>query len=362
MTNAQRRASSQNAPFLVWTGETTAAAARSLLFTQPVGLEFTDPSGNVQTLTGANAQFSPAFLNGPVTGELAIYEDAVAPVNDACEPPVNGADLDGRVVLVDRGLCNFEDKVFRAQQAGAIAVIIANNVDGPLITPSGDRTDIVIPTLFISQVNGAAVRQREGTAVTLGLPATSGLQNGLVRMFAPEEVQAGSSVSHFSSDLFPDALMEPRAGDLVREDPDLALTLLREIGWDVRNIPFPNLTYNFFAEQNIPAGNDRSPLGDADEDGVINLVEYASGSDPDDPSDGLSLQLVPGRTNVAITLSDQPADLDLQLLQSDNLQEFTLAQGVSQSEVSLADNLRRLRFDLPGTPQKQFFRLRIRTR
>jgi hypothetical protein len=37
---------------------------------------------------------------------------------------VNGAQIAGHIALIDRGTCTFVDKAKRAQDAGAIAVII----------------------------------------------------------------------------------------------------------------------------------------------------------------------------------------------------------------------------------------------
>jgi hypothetical protein len=70
-----------------------------------------------------------------------------------------------------------------------------------------------------------------GANVTAGESALSaGLIGGHVRLFAPATQEPGSSVSHYSTALFPNELMEP---DYTGPDHDVTLTLalLRDIGW-----------------------------------------------------------------------------------------------------------------------------------
>lgn len=68
-------------------------------------------------------------------------------------------DTQNRIVLVERGECSFVEKVTRAQDAGALAVIVYDNVnEGELITmgagPDEDATKIHIPAVFISHRAG----------------------------------------------------------------------------------------------------------------------------------------------------------------------------------------------------------------
>ncbi len=65
------------------------------------------------------------------------------------------------------------------------------------------------------------------------LPLTGGFPGGHVQMHAPNPLQGGSSVSHFSTAAFPDQLMEPSytgANHLV----GLALQLMEDIGWQLQ--------------------------------------------------------------------------------------------------------------------------------
>ncbi|GAG21735.1 unnamed protein product, partial [marine sediment metagenome] len=64
--------------------------------------------------------------------------------------PLEG--LKGRIALIERGDLSFSDKVTNAAAAGAAAVVIYNNVEGPL---RGDlQEESTIPALSLSQAEG----------------------------------------------------------------------------------------------------------------------------------------------------------------------------------------------------------------
>ena len=104
-------------------------------------------------------------------GVIAGTVVATAPV-DACNAITNGSALAGKIALINRGTCYFSDKVRAAQQSGAIAVIMVNNVStAPIImSGTGDTSDITIPGVMISQADGDKLRAQlaHGLTVTLG--------------------------------------------------------------------------------------------------------------------------------------------------------------------------------------------------
>ncbi|GAA1137813.1 hypothetical protein GCM10009583_04380 [Ornithinicoccus hortensis] len=63
-------------------------------------------------------------------------------------------DLTGKVVLIERGVCAFYEKAFNAEEAGAIGVVLYNNVPG-MINPTveGDPA-ITVPVVMIFQQDG----------------------------------------------------------------------------------------------------------------------------------------------------------------------------------------------------------------
>jgi hypothetical protein len=72
-----------------------------------------------------------------------------------------------------------------------------------------------------------------------GIILAEGFEDGHTRMFAPNPLQPGSSVSHWDTVLAPNELMEPAA----TLDPDDRLTdrLLADIGWTVESEPCATL-------------------------------------------------------------------------------------------------------------------------
>jgi hypothetical protein len=100
----------------------------------------------------ASSDFSPSFTN--VTGDLVLVDDGTATPNLACEDITNGSEVNGNIAVIIRGECNFDDKIHRAQDVGAIAVIMINNVAGEPIVMGGDDTAISIPSVMISQADG----------------------------------------------------------------------------------------------------------------------------------------------------------------------------------------------------------------
>jgi hypothetical protein len=91
--------------------------------------------------------------NTAVTADLVFAVDAVAPANDGCTALTNNAS--GKIVLVDRGVCAFDVKAKVAQDAGAIAVIICNNVAAPeplfLMAAGNVSAQVNIPTFVASK-------------------------------------------------------------------------------------------------------------------------------------------------------------------------------------------------------------------
>lgn len=98
-----------------------------------------------------------ADMNNPANAVL----DTVVLANDslACSALTNGNELAGQIALVYRGTCEFGAKALAAQNAGAIAVIIVNNIAGAPIAMGAGAVggSVTIPTVMISQADGDAI-------------------------------------------------------------------------------------------------------------------------------------------------------------------------------------------------------------
>lgn len=240
MSNGQRLTSTTDDPHLVWTGPRTNMQAGGYLKANNA-LIINSPAALAGAQEVGTASFGPAVPASGVTGNLVLVNDGTGTTSDACETLVNGAAVSGNIALIDRGTCNFTVKVKNAQNAGAIAAIVANNaVDGlrlPLAMGGSDPT-ITIPAYSITQALGNSIKadlSSPGVNVTLGY-ANIGVNQGCVRMFAPNPVLAGSSVSHFHADATPDLLMEPALNTTIFNHVDLTLPLFADIDWSVNNV------------------------------------------------------------------------------------------------------------------------------
>jgi hypothetical protein len=109
----------------------------------------------------AASSFGPAPTETGITGAAALASPA-----EACTA-VSG--VSGKIAIVDRGTCNFTDKVKNAQAAGATAVIIVNNVDGAIFSPgaTGSTKTIKISSVMISKADGKALKGLASPNVTV---------------------------------------------------------------------------------------------------------------------------------------------------------------------------------------------------
>ena len=101
-----------------------------------------------------------------VSGTLALVVDSTAPTSDGCEASARNS-LKGKVAIVDRGTCSFTTKVLNAQTAGAVAVVIVNNIDGNAFAPGGTDSRIKIPSAMVSLATGTTLKGQIGTQARL---------------------------------------------------------------------------------------------------------------------------------------------------------------------------------------------------
>ncbi|MGB1268710.1 MAG: M36 family metallopeptidase [Flavobacteriaceae bacterium] len=93
--------------------------------------------------------------NGAITADLVLARDGSLPINDLCQTATNGANMNGKIVVIKRGDCSFVSKVVKAQNEGAIAVLILNNVAGNILM-GGTTADgtVTIPAYSLNQSDG----------------------------------------------------------------------------------------------------------------------------------------------------------------------------------------------------------------
>ncbi len=114
---------------------------------------------NGTSYAAAGAGFGPALTLTGVTGGLAV-----ASVADGCTAFTG---VSGKIAIIDRGTCNFTDKVMNAQQAGAIGAIIANNDGDSVFAMGGTNRRIKIPSVMVGQGDGATLKGLAGQDATI---------------------------------------------------------------------------------------------------------------------------------------------------------------------------------------------------
>ncbi|MEO6133970.1 MAG: M36 family metallopeptidase [Ginsengibacter sp.] len=126
-------------------------------------------SGTIAALEGTVSTANLLANIGPVTGNLVLYMDGAGTTHEACEAAGNAAALAGNIAVIDRGTCDFVTKIKNAQNAGAIAVLVINNVDGTISVMNGTDNTITIPALMIFKSNGDFIKDLFNTdpAVTI---------------------------------------------------------------------------------------------------------------------------------------------------------------------------------------------------
>ena len=241
-TNAERQQAALKVDKTVWVGARSVNAVPTTLALGRPEITVNSPAAIAGTARIGSAAFGPV-LSSAISNSVVLANDGVGATADACEPLVNGAAVAGKIALVDRGTCTFVVKVKTAQNAGAVAVIVANNVaaDPPPGMAGVDPT-ITVTSVMISQALGNSIKGQlaGGVSVTLALDLSQRAgadPNGLPQLYATNPVQSGSSISHWDTIAFPNQLMEPAINpDLTHEvvvPYDMTLTLLRDIGWFV---------------------------------------------------------------------------------------------------------------------------------
>lgn len=154
-----------------FTVESPGSAARALTAgASSVGHLIATPiSVGGDTFAGTEGDFAT------VSSDLVAFLSTVteAPINSttglsiACTPL--SADLTGTIALISRGVCSFSTKIRNAQAAGAVAVLVSNNVVGDAIGMASDGTPNQ-PTVIaysVSLNDGLGLANHGGQSTTI---------------------------------------------------------------------------------------------------------------------------------------------------------------------------------------------------
>jgi hypothetical protein len=265
MTNAERVSSAINSRRVAWTGPLVTAAVPSVLSKGVPTLRVNTPASIAGPYEVGLAAFGSPLSSSLITSNLVLGLDdanAAGPTtNDGCTALTNPADVAGKIAVLTRGTCGFVIKAKNAQNAGAIAVVIADNAPGsPPAGMAGVDPTVTIPAVRISLPDATLIKAQIASGVNaslgLDLSRTAGADaNNHALLYTPSPVVPGSTISHYDDGAIPNQLMEFAINaDLthdVQPPKDLTLPLLRDIGW----------------------------FADNDNDGVVDAADLCSNSD-----------------------------------------------------------------------------------
>jgi extracellular elastinolytic metalloproteinase len=129
------------------------------------------PSPIAGTYDGPMAGFGESLTTtGAISGQVLYIGRGCDPAFQAGQPldpyPPAGT-LVGKIALIDRGSCEFQAKVRKAEVNGAKMVIVANNIAGPATAMGGANPLIKIPSVMVSQDDGNLFRPNAPFDVTI---------------------------------------------------------------------------------------------------------------------------------------------------------------------------------------------------
>ena len=141
----------------------------------------------------------------PTTGTFPMARTGTTTTaNDACGG-LSAGSLTGQVVLIRRGTCSFNQKAFNAQNAGAVGVVLYNNVEAFLSATVAGPPTITIPVVGVTASRGAQIDAKIATGTPVALTWTN--------LLVKEPNPTGNLISSFSSyGAAPDLSFKPDLG------------------------------------------------------------------------------------------------------------------------------------------------------
>ncbi|WP_020537966.1 M36 family metallopeptidase [Lewinella cohaerens] len=142
-------------------------------------LSFFTPESIAGSYDAGTAQYGPSIPEAPISAEVIRAFDESGTPYLVCQDVANANAIAGKIALIDRGDCLFEEKTNNAEAAGAVAVIICNYEETTLSMGdgvNGSDPSIITINMKASDCNAIKLLLDQGEVVTasIGLPAHSG--------------------------------------------------------------------------------------------------------------------------------------------------------------------------------------------
>ena len=162
-------------------------------------IDISEPPAIAGRYEAKEASFTPALADvDPLEAGVILADDDTINLadgtqgtrSDGCQPFVNDSEMSGQIALIARGGCDFDEKIANADDAGAIAAIVYNFNDDPIVM-QGESGLSDIPALMIGQADGNLIIAEldSGNTVTAVLD----------KSFFLSEEQTGNQIASFSS-------------------------------------------------------------------------------------------------------------------------------------------------------------------
>jgi len=122
---------------------------------------------NGSTIGLASGDF--ATVTSDLTAAIGVVAGTVGGLGTACSALPAGS-LTGDIAVLSRGTCTFSTKIRNAQAAGAVAVVVVNNVAGDPTAMASDGTadQPTVPAYMASLANRASLVAADGASGTIG--------------------------------------------------------------------------------------------------------------------------------------------------------------------------------------------------
>ncbi len=134
------------------------------------------PSAAIGSYEASVPNWGAPLSTTPVTGDGILVDDGTDIPNLGCNPS-STQNLTGKIVLIDRGICEFGVKAFNAQQRGAKGCIICNFENNlPNMGPGSQGGNVNIPVVAMQKKDCDILRQFSGAGlnISIGLPTNQG--------------------------------------------------------------------------------------------------------------------------------------------------------------------------------------------
>lgn len=125
-------------------------------------LHVTAPGNLAGDFTCGTASFGSPITTTHISGQVVLMNDGSGSPTLGCNLPA--LDYTGKIVLIDRGTCYFDAKVFNAQQKGAIGVIVVDNLEENTFSlgQASVGASVKIPSVLIKKLDGNRLRSTAG--------------------------------------------------------------------------------------------------------------------------------------------------------------------------------------------------------